>query len=274
MKEILEIMASIMNDLKQGDINLVTIVRIIFVFVWSISWVLGKIKNQLGKNLVMGIEDYSTRKKARFLTCLNCILLFVIVTLILGTYNIWIKTLIAGFDVQKSDIGVLGLLYLATSLLIFVLWLIWLLYVFFKKTTKGMDKYEKNHANENIRFVTYIWIGMFLLGLAIIKQNVLFTIEIIVVIFLIGIMILFLFDYEADRALIYIKDGDSKLYIYRTLDSDSLLCGRKKNALSCTSYIVVNKKDILLKELFVVDREQCGVSEQVESKVETKQESK
>ena len=257
MKESIEVVSKLLEDLIAGEFHISTIVSIIVVFISSLFWIIKQILKIIGKNNVIGLEDYETRKKSRFNTCLMFILLFVIATLILSTYNTWITFIIDNYDSKKDNVAILGLLYMCVAVIILVLWLFHLIFMLPKNIRKDMDKYEKNYQTEKIRFGFYIFICFFLLGLTIILQNPIATIIFIFVIFGLGIITLYLPDCESDRALLYIKDADlKKIYIYRTIDNDKLLCGVKKNALSCTSYIVKSKIDVFKNELYLVDKEQ------------------
>ena len=69
------------------------------------------------------------------------------------------------------------------------------------------------------------------------------------------VIILILFDHEADKALLYYKSSGRVVYIYRAIDNDNLLCGTDKNALSCKFYIIKNKNYVFKEKLYVVDKD-------------------
>lgn len=204
-------------------------------------------------NKAIGIENYSSRAKARLKYSLGIIITFVIFTIGLGTYKDWMP---AKIDSGKDNIAILGLIYLLIGIIFLIMCIVIFIIKYLRKEEKKLDKYQKNYRFENIRFGIYISVGVIMMGIAIIINNTMATILFSIFLLFLGVVMLLVFDYEIDRALLYYNNNGKKLYIYRTIDNDNILCGEEKNALSCKSYLIKNKDDVFKEELYIVDKKE------------------
>ena len=127
---------------------------------------------------------------------------------------------------------------------------------YLRKEEKDLDKYQKNYKFENIRFGIYVSVGLIMMGIAIIMNDLMVAIVISIFLLFLGVVMLLFFDYEADRALLCYYIHGKRLYIYRTIDNENVLCGIEKNALSCKSYIIKNRDDVFKNKLYIVDKKE------------------
>lgn len=200
-------------------------------------------------NSVIGIETYSKRNRTRINRILCYTLMLVTITLVLGTYRHWIPD---EADIRKDTFVFPGFIYSLIGLFIFLFCIVKAIEKVIKRETRGLDRYQKNFAWEKIRFGFYISLGFLAMGLAIIINEI--FIAILCSGFILYISITFLlFDYEADRALLYYKTPE-KIYIYRAIDEENFLCGKEKNAKSCKYFLIKSRKSVLKKKLYVVDK--------------------
>lgn len=203
-------------------------------------------------NKVIGIEDYATRVRTRLKYSLGIILMMGLITLLLGTYREWIPEKLKK---DNDSITEIGITYALFSIFFFILSTKLLIENIIKKIGRGLDKYERNYKWEKVRTGYYIFLGLMLMGVSIIINEILTTISCVILILILGFLMILLFDYEADRALLYYEEEEEKIYIYRSIDTDNLLCGKKKNARSCNSYLIKDKNSVLKVKLYVVDKE-------------------
>ena len=212
-------------------------------------------------NKVIGLEDYGRRIRARLKLSFEFIIFFIIITMILGSYDKLISKIRNKIPGSLHDIKDLGYIYLSFGIIILILCIIFYMYIKEKKVTKDTDEYQKKFIFKNVRVGFYISIGFTSIGIATVFQELEVVILCSVVLLIFGILILF--SYEADRALLFYKMGDVKIYIYRALDEDKLLCGKEINALSCKSYIIKNKSYIMKNVLYIVDKEESEENENI-----------
>ena len=212
---------------------------------------------------------------AKVMLTFKYIVSFIIFIVLLGNYknlilqniklsgNIDLAGSINNILYSFTDNKDLGILYVIIGALILLISLA--LYISkslrLKKIAIHIDKYEKNYLYENCRASGLIATGMILMGISTIVQELYISIILSIIQTIICLDILYFKCYEADRALFYYYNDDSKIiYIYRSYDKDTFLCGIKKSALSCNYYIVMNKKDIFEHELYLVDKKSTETS--------------
>jgi|GEM_PF-4500530 len=204
-------------------------------------------------NKTIGIENYSSRVKARLKYSLGVIIIFVIFTIGFGTYKNWMPDKL---DSGKENIVILGFMYLLIGIIFMIIGVLISISKYLRKEEKDLDKYQKNYKFENIRFGIYVSVGLIMMGIAIIMNDLMVSIVISIFLLFLGVVMLLFFDYEADRALLYYYIHGKRLYIYRTIDNENVLCGIEKNALSCKSYIIKNRDDVFKNKLYIVDKKE------------------
>lgn len=204
-------------------------------------------------NKTIGIENYSSRVKARLKYSLGFIIIFVIFTIGLGTYKNWMPDKL---DSGKENVVILGFIYLLIGIIFMIIVVVISISKYLRKEEKDLDKYQKNYKFENIRFGIYVSVGLIMMGIAIIMNDLMVAIVISIFLLFLGVVMLLFFDYEADRALLCYYIHGKRLYIYRTIDNENVLCGIEKNALSCKSYIIKNRDDVFKNKLYIVDKKE------------------
>lgn len=204
-------------------------------------------------NKTIGIENYSSRVKARLKYSLGFIIIFVIFTIGLGTYKNWMPD---NLDSGKENVVILGFIYLLIGIIFMIIVVVISISKYLRKEEKDLDKYQKNYKFENIRFGIYVSVGLIMMGIAIIMNDLMVAIVISIFLLFLGVVMLLFFDYETDRALLCYYIHGKRLYIYRTIDNENVLCGIEKNALSCKSYIIKNRDDVFKNKLYIVDKKE------------------
>lgn len=204
-------------------------------------------------NKTIGIENYSSRVKARLKYSLGFIIIFVIFTIGLGTYKNWMPDKL---DSGKENVVILGFIYLLIGIIFMIIVVVISISKYLRKEEKDLDKYQKNYKFENIRFGIYVSVGLIMMGIAIIMNDLMVAIVISIFLLFLGVVMLLFFDYESDRALLCYYIHGKRLYIYRTIDNENVLCGIEKNALSCKSYIIKNRDDVFKNKLYIVDKKE------------------
>lgn len=209
-------------------------------------------------NKVIGLENYAARVRVSLKTSFEFIIFFIIATMLLGNYEELTSKIKDDIPHSLHNIDGLGYMYMFVGIIIFIICVIAIAYIHIKlrKIIKNMDKYEKNYLFEKVRVGFYTFVGFMSLGIATINKKMSISIICSIILLIVGIYIFILFRYEADRALLFYYLEDRKVYIYRAIDSDNFLCGTEKNALSCKSYIIKNKDDLLKEELYIVDKKE------------------
>lgn len=209
-------------------------------------------------NKVIGLENYAARVRVSLKTSFEFIIFFIIATMLLGNYEELTSKIKDDIPHSLHNIDGLGYMYMFVGIIIFIICVITIAYIHIKlrKTIKNMDKYEKNYLFEKVRVGFYTFVGFISLGIAIINKKMSISIICSIILLIVGIYIFILSRYEADRALLFYYLEDREVYIYRAIDSDNFLCGTEKNALSCKSYIIKNKGDLLKEELYIVDKKE------------------
>lgn len=248
MEEIVRIIPMLTGALTQGNVFEYAIQ--LFSIITPLLAIIAKLFNPANK--VIGLEDYKARVKARLKDSIVIIMIFIIFTILLGTYSKWMPNELN--PNKEGEICTLGFLYFVLGFVVFLMWLIVvaIIHKFTKNTITESDKCDKS---ESIRYVLYSSLGFIFMGWAIIIQDSTSTIISLMAILFLGVIILILFDHEADKALLYYKSSGRVVYIYRAIDNDNLLCGTDKNALSCKFYIIKNKNYVFKEKLYVVDKD-------------------